>query len=262
MSEDDALFRAVLATPADTDARRVYADWLDDHDRPGGAYLRAEADVAGGAAARLELLRHFLKLPAAVRHRVTQPDFLLAPPAPFQLGWYKPNARKPTPYRSLANLPAEAFLPRMPWLSSEGVEPRLDQLRYEGEENRALAVVVDRAKDLKLTLPPGFETFAKDFPRRNAVSLNCEWFLHDAALRDFPRVGEGHVILFFGDMNYGASPQLAWALYVVPRIAWHCVVAFALPEDDVERVVDDPDEFLYVAPSFQAFLYRWMHGAV
>jgi uncharacterized protein (TIGR02996 family) len=262
VSEDDALFRAVLAAPADTDARRVYADWLDDHDRPGGAYLRAEADAAGGAAARRgELLKLFLKLPAAVRHRVTQPDFLLAPPAPFRTAWYEQYGRKPKPYRSMSNLPREAFSPRLPWLRPE-TELRADQKQFERDETKSLAEARKVAAHLGLKWPPGFEALAQDFPRRNALGVSMyEFYLSDATLEPLPRVGDGHVILFYADMNYGANPQLSWGLYLVPKVAWHCVVAFELFADDGPMYPTDPKQYRYVAPSFQTFLYRWMHDA-
>ena len=44
-AEDKAFLRAILATPADTTARLVYADWLDDRSDPRGTYLRAEMDL-------------------------------------------------------------------------------------------------------------------------------------------------------------------------------------------------------------------------
>lgn len=257
MTESDALFRTVLASPDDADARLVYADWLDDHDRPGGAYLRAEVAVARGASDRLALLRHFVALPADVQNRVTQPDFLLAPPAPFRPAWYQPHAKKPTPYRKVPNLPAEAFDPKLPWLSGNAV-PRTDEEDYEKHENEALAEVRARAKKLKLKLPPGFESLAKDFPRRNAISAASvyEFYLHDAVIEDFPPVGDGFVVLFSADMNYGANPQLSWGLYLVPKVAWHCVVTFQLGADDGPLFPTKPAKYLYAAPSFQAFLYR------
>jgi uncharacterized protein (TIGR02996 family) len=41
-AEDKAFLRAIIDNPADTTARLVYADWLDDRSDPRGAYLRAE----------------------------------------------------------------------------------------------------------------------------------------------------------------------------------------------------------------------------
>ncbi|MCE9560794.1 MAG: SMI1/KNR4 family protein [Planctomycetes bacterium] len=44
---DEAAFLAALATaPNDNTARLVYADWLDEHDRPGGELLRTECELA------------------------------------------------------------------------------------------------------------------------------------------------------------------------------------------------------------------------
>jgi hypothetical protein len=66
-----------------------------------------------------------------------------------------------------------------------------------------------------------------------------------------------YLISFFADMNYGNPHQYVWSIYLVPGIAWHCVVAFELPDEDPERPPDDPDQLVYCALSFQAFLYRW-----
>jgi uncharacterized protein (TIGR02996 family) len=44
-AEDKAFLRAILDDPADTTARLVYADWLDDRSDPRGTYLRVEMDL-------------------------------------------------------------------------------------------------------------------------------------------------------------------------------------------------------------------------
>jgi uncharacterized protein (TIGR02996 family) len=47
MSEEAAFLEALRANPADDTTRLVYADWLDEHDRPREAeYLRATAELA------------------------------------------------------------------------------------------------------------------------------------------------------------------------------------------------------------------------
>ena len=44
MPDDEAaLVRACQAAPGDALVRLVYADWLDEHGDPRGAYLRAES---------------------------------------------------------------------------------------------------------------------------------------------------------------------------------------------------------------------------
>ncbi|HJZ55565.1 MAG TPA: TIGR02996 domain-containing protein [Gemmataceae bacterium] len=43
--EQKALLRAIRKAPADLTLRLVYADWLDEHDDPLAAYVRAECDL-------------------------------------------------------------------------------------------------------------------------------------------------------------------------------------------------------------------------
>lgn len=267
--DESGFWNAIRANPEDETARLVYADWLQERDHPGADYLRAEIalshTVDGDEANRLRrvLLATIPQLPTDWRHRFEQPDLLLAPPVPFATGWYDPNGHAPRPYRALPNLDPGALTPDLPWLSGEGVRERLDREEHEEQELAALAEVQRRAAELNLILPPGFETFARDFPRRNAISHADTYFqvcLHDAVVDDFPQVGEGYLILFFADMNYGNAHQLAWSLYLVPGIDWHCVVVFELAEDTTQLLPDDPDVIFYCAPSFQAFLRRWRLG--
>src|SRR5262245_46200025 len=46
MSDESALLAAIRSAPSDDAPRLVYADWLDERGRPGGAYLRAECRPA------------------------------------------------------------------------------------------------------------------------------------------------------------------------------------------------------------------------
>src|SRR5689334_19593556 len=46
MSDEAAFLTAIRATPTDDTARLVCADWLDEQGRVGGAYLRAECELA------------------------------------------------------------------------------------------------------------------------------------------------------------------------------------------------------------------------
>ena len=46
MSDEDALLAAIIAAPDDDTPRLVYADWLDEHDRPEHAeYLRLGVEI-------------------------------------------------------------------------------------------------------------------------------------------------------------------------------------------------------------------------
>jgi uncharacterized protein (TIGR02996 family) len=65
MSDETAFLAAIDAAPDDNTARLVYADWLDEHDRPGGEYLRAECELATcplGQALWHELFAKYQKL--------------------------------------------------------------------------------------------------------------------------------------------------------------------------------------------------------
>ena len=46
MSDEAALLAAIRAAPTDDLPRLVYADWLDERDRAGGVFLRAECEFA------------------------------------------------------------------------------------------------------------------------------------------------------------------------------------------------------------------------
>jgi len=46
MNEETAFLEAIRVAPTDNTLRLVYADWLDEHDRREGTYLRVECDLA------------------------------------------------------------------------------------------------------------------------------------------------------------------------------------------------------------------------
>jgi uncharacterized protein (TIGR02996 family) len=51
MTDEAAFLAAIRAAPDDDAPRLVYADWLDEHDRTGGGFLRAECELAALAPA-------------------------------------------------------------------------------------------------------------------------------------------------------------------------------------------------------------------
>jgi uncharacterized protein (TIGR02996 family) len=65
MSDEAALLCAITATPDDDTPRLVYADWLDDHDLPGGAFVRTDCDLAPLSAGSAQWREVFVKLRAA-----------------------------------------------------------------------------------------------------------------------------------------------------------------------------------------------------
>jgi uncharacterized protein (TIGR02996 family) len=267
---DDAFIAAIADSPGEFPVRLVYADWLEERGHPGAEYLRAEVALAratgdDAAGLRRRLLEIIPRLPARWRDRFEQPDLLLAPPVPFATGWYAAGADTPTPYRSLPNLDLDQLSPDLPWLRAVDPAEGVFHAAYQHEELAAIPKVQQRASRLNLLLPPGFESFAREFQRRLAFSRaapSFDFFLHDAAVFDFPKLGDAYLVSFFGDMDYGNPHQHTWLLYLVPDIAWHCVVAFELlgeARDPLSTYFypEDPELIVYCAPSFQAFLYRW-----
>src|SRR5207253_1152389 len=107
--DDDAFVAAMVDAPDDVTVRLVYADWLEERGHLGAEYLRAEVALAradGDEASNLrrQLLDIIPRLPTRWLDRFEQPDLLLAPPVPFDMGWYSVDAADtPEPYGSLPN---------------------------------------------------------------------------------------------------------------------------------------------------------------
>jgi uncharacterized protein (TIGR02996 family) len=70
MSDDAAFLAAIKAAPNDNTARLVYADWLDEHNRRGGEFLRIECALA--VASRSD--NQWWKLIAQLRGATTNLD--------------------------------------------------------------------------------------------------------------------------------------------------------------------------------------------
>lgn len=45
MSEESDFLNGIRATPEDNTLRLIYADWLDEHGKPGGEFLRVECEM-------------------------------------------------------------------------------------------------------------------------------------------------------------------------------------------------------------------------
>src|SRR5262249_43504500 len=137
---------------------------------------------------------------------------------------------------------------------------RVDQAEHEKQERAAIAELERRAAALGLLLPTGFVGFARDFRRRSELESSasyCELCIQAAVFAEFRQWGDGYLIDFFGDMNYGKPDQRTWGLHIVPGVAWHCVVVSEVNDEAVDLWPEYPEHIFYCAPSFQAFLYRW-----
>jgi uncharacterized protein (TIGR02996 family) len=75
VSQDEAFLKVVRDAPGDAPPRLVYADWLDDGNKPGGDYLRAEVAWARqpGPSAEAEARRRAAGLDPVWVARVSRP---------------------------------------------------------------------------------------------------------------------------------------------------------------------------------------------
>jgi len=54
MDQRNALLQTVWVAPDDIVARRVFADWLEEHNDPFAAYVRTECDIEASPAGSAE----------------------------------------------------------------------------------------------------------------------------------------------------------------------------------------------------------------
>jgi len=276
MSEEEALVAAIAADPADDTVRLAYADWLDEHDQPGGAYLRTEVELAKpgrrskkkAAALREKLLEQRRAVDPAWLARFEQPYLLRVNPTPFPSEWIGtdlPGARDVagtygvSGYQSLPPLPVERFRGDWRWLLPAGHKPRA------AKHGTRLAKL---AKARGLTLPPGFVEFANDAAAQELIRSNTDCFFYWAeAIADSPAGEGGSLIRFYAD----SQGCVYWYLYATPT-GYSCVVASPKlygedddddDEDDEDEEEDEPEETYFCAPSFEAFVYRtWVENEI
>jgi uncharacterized protein (TIGR02996 family) len=275
VKEEDALVAAIRAKPEEDTPRLAYADWLDERDRSGGDYLRAEVALVRATGKKVDQARRaFLKVHRTTepqfRDRFEQPDLLRVTPTPFPTGWYGPSAASRgarggsavQEYGSLPNLTLAAP-DDLSWIPPEPLPPESltpDIVQHRKERLKAVGTFERKAKARHLTLPPAFGRFMRDFDlqlsvnsRRSMCQFDADWHT------DYPRGDDGYFFPFFLDMNYGNDNQLAWSLYLVPKTGYHCVVVTDSAEDGelIDDMVQDWTTTRFCAPSFHAFLRRW-----
>lgn len=267
MSNERALVAAIEAAPDDDTLRLAYADWLDENDRPGGAYLRTELELAKlgkrskkkAAALRSQLLEHRRGVDPAWLARFEQPHLLRVNPTPFPAEWIGteiPGAREAdgtyggSRYRSLPPLPVEQFAGNWKWLLPARHRP---QAAKHGTRLARLA------KAGGLTLPPGFVAFANDTAAQALIRSNTDCFFDWAdELADGPAEDGGSLIRFYAD----SQGCVFWYLYATPT-GYSCVVASPNFYGDDEAEEEAPGEVYFCAPSFEAFIYRtWIENEI
>ncbi|WP_439626037.1 TIGR02996 domain-containing protein [Gemmata sp.] len=271
MTDERALLAAIESAPDDDTLRLAYADWLDEHDRAGGAYLRAELELAKldprsheeAAPLRAQLLDQRRGTDPMWLARFEQPHLLRVNPTPFPAEWIGtdiPGAREVdgtyggSQYRSLPPLPVESLRGDWKWLLPAGHTPS------PAEHGTRLAKL---ATARGLTLPPGFVEFANDAAAQELIRSNTDCFFDWAeAVADSPAGEGGSLIRFYAD----SQGCVYWYLYATPT-GYSCVVASPMryggddDEDDEEE--EESGDTFFCAPSFEAFVFRtWVENEI
>jgi uncharacterized protein (TIGR02996 family) len=285
MNTDDAFVRAILAAPADDAARLVYADWLDERGDPRGEYLRLELALAAagrGAEEAGELRRRMRGLRQRIdplwQATFDQPRLLRANPTPFAPAWWGvelPGYRREGgtyvryEYGSLPPLPVERFHGDYGWLREATLPP--PEPEYDEEFERTLTEYGSPAEwlaDLLLATDEAGVRVAEeyrllltdaDLQRRIRSCTDCYFDIPRRPVFG-PAGDDAHLLRFYSD----SQGCVHWYLYGTDD-GYRCVVAGDFfgghpgsfgGRDDADGPVD-ADSFVFVAPSLEAFVYRW-----
>ena len=285
MEEHEPFITAIESQPGDHTTRLVYADWLDDRDHPAGEYLRTElrlaslpegGELAPNLQAKLRSLRP--RIEHAWLARFDQPGVMLANPTPFPAAWWGiglPGVRDFDAtyshflYETLPPLRRARFTGTFDWLKkpTEGRQVGPDSAARETEYRTHLNLLLRHLSDRGLTVPADLPRWMTDdsvrcIPSSTDCGIYRSW---DVALVEEP---PGSRVLPFYIDSQGC---ITWYLYLAPE-GYSAVLASgahlcnnwrrsaransSAPFDNAASP-EDPATFAFVAPSVEAFFYRW-----
>jgi uncharacterized protein (TIGR02996 family) len=282
MPDDTAFVHAIQGDPQDDAPRLIYADWLDEYGQPRAAdFLRTEAQLAKLSLGSDEVRRLRSRLWHAwsdVEPRwlltFTQPRMLRANPTPLPSAWnnFGLGALRPAEgtygrwhYHSLPALPVDELRGEFQYLPARRQSGRKgNPARYRQQ----LEQMKSDADWRGLRLPAAFVSFMSDpaLHRKFPSVTDCFFTLPDdeSPIRVNPS-GEGWHVHFYCDSQF----CLLWDLLIHPK-GGHCVIARlvdyfdrAPPDADDDQTSSTGPRAWFVAPSFEAFVYRvWVENQV
>ena len=281
MNEEAGFIEEIQEHPEDEVTRLVYADWLEDHGKLSEAeYLRTEAQLAKlplESPEAPQLRNQLWQAWATVDRRwlmtFTQPRMVRANPTPFPSAWRNfdlgtlregQGTYDAWAYDSVPALPIDEFRGEFQYLD---VEPaNRAKARTTARARRMGERMVADAAEKGVALPAEFVKFM-DNPALNRTFhsvTGCEFTFPDkySPIRSGP-LGEGMHVLFYRD----SQSCLLWDLYVHAS-GGHCVIARwpdyfepDPPDTDSEEPPYTGPRAWFVAPSFEAFVYRvWVEN--
>jgi uncharacterized protein (TIGR02996 family) len=269
VNEEETFLAAIRANPADSVTRLVYADWLQERDRPEARYLRLEVQLAkcGPKAQKFAAVyrRGLQELRCQLDPRwvafFEQPGVLRANLSPYPASWLGPDLR---PLRTGPDRPGEyayESLPPIPndlherdwdWLLEPNV-PRPAVTRNVLDV-RALEWVTERAQKAGIQLPSVFVALFTGGAAQQLLVRTGSRFAPTQGISPCPRQPGAHVIPFVCGGNYW---RWWWSLFVAPS-GYHCVVVSPPFHGNGRRVPSpNPDSTRFCAPSLETFVYRF-----
>lgn len=280
MVNDVAFIQAIAADPAGDTSRLVYADWLEEHGNlPAADYLRTELELARlplDAAEAPHLRNRLWQAWATVDPKwlmtFTQPRMLRANPTPFPGAWLNFDLGTLREWRGTYGTWSYDALPPLPLNELRGEFQYLKARRSRvqrlvaGYQHELERMQADAAKGVRLP-----EVFVKFMSNRALHGTyrsvtDCYFTLPDeyTPIRANPS-GEGVHVHFYRD----SQDCVLWDLYVHASGS-HCVIArwFDYFEPEPPDPEDDRPPYTgprawFVAPSFEAFVYRvWIENQI
>jgi len=282
---DPGLFlRAIQADPHDDAPRLIYSDWLEEHgDSWAATYLRIEVQLAKLPLESPEAssLRHQLwQAWAAVDPKwlmiFTQPRMLRANPTLFPSAWQNfdlgtlrevEGTYDTWSYDSIPALPLEELRGEFQYLESHGSREGPDVTEDAAQYRQEFEKMVADAGRKGVRLPKAFLRFMGEPTLLRTIHsvTGCFFTFPDeySPIRTNPS-GAGMHVYFYRDSQ--AYPL--WDLYVHPS-GGHCVIARGPdyfdpnPPDPKDRPPYQGRQAWFVAPSFEAFVYRvWLENQI
>jgi uncharacterized protein (TIGR02996 family) len=285
MVNDEAFIQAIAAEPNSDATRLVYSDWLEEHgNQPAADYLRTELELAklpldSPEATRLrnQLWQAWATVDPKWLMIFTQPQMLRANPTPFPSAWWNfglgslresRGTYQLWPYDSVPTLPLDELRGEFQYLTAERTSGGQDGEEYSALYRQTFEWMLADAAEKGVRLPEAFVKFMSDRALSSAFpSVTSCYFSfpdEDRPIQATPS-GEGMHVHFYCD----SQGCILWDLYVHPS-GGHCVIARFLDYLNPEPPDPDDDQPPYtgprawfVAPSFEAFVYRvWMENQI
>jgi uncharacterized protein (TIGR02996 family) len=285
MVDHERFIQAIAADPACESGRLVYADWLEEHGYASAAdYLRTELELARrpldaseAPALRDRLWQAWATVDPGWLMIFTQPRMLRANPTPFPSAWKnfdlgslreEDGTYGTWPYDSIPALQVQEMRGEFQYLTVRRTPADRGDDRTSPRYRQKFERMLSDAAGKGIRLPEVFVKFMNNPDLHNTYRsvTDCFFTFPDDNLPIRTNsFGNALHVFFYSD----SQDCLHWDLYVHPS-GGHCVIArwleyfdAAPPEPDNDRASPSEPRAWFVAPSFEAFVFRvWLENQI